>query len=281
MLWVKDLQFKASHGVRHLNSRSPTDLVILILSEVQKQTQEYTSKLGKKPQQPQFEMPKADITLASYIRGQETPVATPAAAPASASVPATPAITYTSDSVILTGSIKLDLKTNGRKFTDGHLLTVQVGADQDCFIRLYYLSANNKVSQIFPNQYQKENRLSKGNTVIIPGPTAEFALKMGKPFGNEVLKLVASTEQFTDLEDDKWAQQLFQSYAQSDLQSMSTRGIVTDAKERKFGEAVLIYSVKGQVATPATTTPADAASSPAGTPNTAPAAPAAGQPEGE
>ena len=247
-----------------------------LLSDVRKQTAEFTTKLGKQPQQPQFELPKADITLASYVKGQVT--LAPGTLPAPAPVPPAPQITMTADSVVLSGSIKLDLKTNGRNFTAGDLLTVQVSADQDCYIRIYYLSADNKVAQIFPNQYQKENAIRKGATVTIPGPTAEFALRMGMPYGNEVLKVVASAEQFTDLENDKWAQHLFQSYTQSDLQSMSTRGIVKEATKRKFGEAVLIYSVReksaGDAPAAATPTPAAGATT-APAPASAPATPAA------
>lgn len=258
--------------------RDPNTTMSQLLSGVQKQTMEFTSKLGKKAQQPQFEMPKADITLAAYVKGQVPPVPAAPAAP----VPPAPQVTLTSDSVILSGSIRLDLKTNGRNFTDGELLTVQVSADQDCFIRLYYLSSDNKVAQIYPNQYQKENRVKKGTTVTIPGPTAEFALKMGKPYGNEVLKVVASTEQFTDLENDKWAQQLFQSYSQSDLQSMSTRGVNTEGTKRKFGEAVLIYSVREKSPGNAPVAPANATPlAPSATPATPTAAPATGQPAGK
>lgn len=242
-----------------------------LLGNVQKLTAEWVEKLGKRPQSPQFEMPKQEFRLASYIRGAETPVTVAAIVP-----PPAPSISLTSEGVITSGIIKLDLKTNGRVFHDGDLLKMELSPDQDAYVRLYYLSAENKVLQVFPNQIQKDNFIRKGTKMAIPGPTSGFDFRMGKPFGNEVLKVVASSTQFSDLEDETWAQQLFQGFSQTSLQSMSVRGIDPKATERKFGEAVLIYSVKDKAAAePAAATAPAPAAAPTPAPAAATAAPAA------
>ncbi len=241
--------------------KNPTATMGEIKEAVRKVSADFIAKLGKKPQIPQFDMPKAEARLAAYLKGEEKPPATSATSPPPQPPPA-PNASLTADGVITSGAIKLQLKTNGRVFTAGDKLKVELSSDQDCFVRIYYLSADNKVVQIFPNQFQQENAIKKGGAVHIPGPTAGFELQMSKPFGNEVLKVVASTVQFTDLEDDAWAQQLFQTYNQTDLQSMSVRGIKAQARDRKFGEAVLIYSVKDKSQTTGPPAPANAPPSP-------------------
>ncbi|MBP7951338.1 MAG: caspase family protein [Verrucomicrobiales bacterium] len=209
------------------------------------------------------------------VAGEGTPASPPATPPTPATAP-TP--TFAPDGVITSGSIKLNLKTNGRRFKEGDKLTVELSAEKDCFVRLYYLSAEHKVQQIFPNKFQQENRLKAGQTITIPGATADFDFTMTKPYGNEVLKAVACATQFTDLQGDDWASQLFQAYDNPSLQSMSVRGIRIDEKQKQtpeIGEATLIYRVTDKDTPPP---PPAAQAAPAAAPSSNPPAPPAVQP---
>ena len=87
--------------------------------------------------------------------------------------------------------------------------------------------------QIFPNRGRRANFIQANQKVELPGEGDGFSFTMTAPFGNEILKAVASTVQFSDLQDQSWAQQLFDQVEETNLRALSTRGIAVNVQERK------------------------------------------------
>lgn len=117
------------------------------------------------------------------------------------------------------------------------------------FVRLYHLSPNKELTQIFPNAGRTDNFVKGGETVTLPGPGDHFKFRIkaadkdGRPsLGTGIILAVASPVQFTDTENLRFAQgEVFKSFAETDLRKSLLRGVkgleveVTNAAGRIVG----------------------------------------------
>jgi hypothetical protein len=88
----------------------------------------------------------------------------------------------------------------GGVYYDGENLVVHFKANQDCYIKIYHIDVNGKMTLIFPNKFH-HNNLIKGNRVYsIPESYYGFAFQLGAPYGTEFIKVVASPSQFKEIE---------------------------------------------------------------------------------
>jgi len=134
--------------------------------------------------------------------------------------------------VTLSDGGKLTITTNKADYKKGELLTVKVKSTEGVFLRLYHLSAEKVLSQIFPNSARTDNFLKGGETVEIGAQkqgdlaAGEFRFRMKEPFGTEIILAVASPVQFTDKENLNFAQgEVFKSFGtEHDLRKSLTRG---------------------------------------------------------
>jgi hypothetical protein len=125
-------------------------------------------------------------------------------------------------------------------------MQVSITADHDCHLRLYYLSADHKVHQIFPNKFQTSGTVKKGEQITLPRAQGEFEFRMGAPFGNEILFAVASTVPFTDEAGQRLEDQLFQEFKTTNLEDLGQRGIDVKAPAVLTGRALTLYRVVPQ-----------------------------------
>lgn len=127
---------------------------------------------------------------------------------------------------------RLTIATNKAAYRKGELLTVKVKSTEGVFLRLYHLSADKVLTQIFPNSARTNNFIKGGETVEIGSQrdgqlgAGEFRFRMKEPFGTEIILAVASPVQFTDKENMSFAQgEAFKSFgAESDLRQSLRRG---------------------------------------------------------
>jgi len=97
-------------------------------------------------------------------------------------------------------------KGQGASYYSKEKIRFQVKASRGCYIKVIYLSsaAEGSSSQkkmntlLFPNVHDKDNWIRAGETKII-GRYGE--LEVQPPFGKDVITVVASENQFTDLDD--------------------------------------------------------------------------------
>lgn len=135
--------------------------------------------------------------------------------------------------VTLTEGGRLTIATNKADYKKGELLTVKVKCTEGIYLRLYHLSAEKVLTQIFPNSARTNNFIKGGEAVEIGSQkegqlgAGEFRFRMKEPFGTEIILAVASPVQFTDAENLRFAQgEVFKSFgSEHDLRTATTRGV--------------------------------------------------------
>ena len=192
------------------------------------------------PSNPKTWTPQAEGPTTKKISTFLNPPVPPATPPTPPSPPPPPLPIWQRQS----GEISLNLTTDKSTYQAGDLMQITLTPDLDCHLRLYYLSADHKVLQIFPNQYQSDGLVKKGQPVTLPGAGGKFDFKMGAPFGNEILMAVASSLPFTDQNATDVQNQLFQEFKDTNLEQLGTRGIEVTEKKALTGRALYLYRVE-------------------------------------
>lgn len=105
-------------------------------------------------------------------------------------------------------SFKVTIKSGkgqGANYYNGEKIQFKIKATKDCYIKVIYLSTAGKGRKtqtvntlLFPNVHDQNNRLMAGETKII-GKLGE--LEVQPPFGKDVITVVASKKQFTDIKE--------------------------------------------------------------------------------
>ena len=89
----------------------------------------------------------------------------------------------------------------GADYYENERIRFKVKASKDCYIKVYYLSSdsNGKISTLLlPNKEDQNNKVL-ANQVKIIGKYGELAIL--EPFGKDVITVVASKKQFSDIDD--------------------------------------------------------------------------------
>ncbi len=97
-------------------------------------------------------------------------------------------------------------KGQGATYRHGEKIRFQVQASRDCYIKVIYLSSTDTTSGgekkmntlLFPNPHDRENKI-KANLTRVVGRYDE--LEVQAPYGRDVVTVMASVKQFTDLND--------------------------------------------------------------------------------
>jgi len=96
-------------------------------------------------------------------------------------------------------------KGQGADYYNGEKIKFKIRASRDCYIKVIYLSTAGKGRKtqtvntlLFPNVHDQNNRLKAGKTKII-GKLGE--LEVQTPFGKDVITVIASEKQFTDIKE--------------------------------------------------------------------------------
>jgi len=96
-------------------------------------------------------------------------------------------------------------KGQGADYYNGEKIKFRIKATRDCYIKVIYLStagegrkAQTINTLLFPNVHDQNNRLKVGETKII-GKLGE--LEVQPPFGKDVITVIASENQFTDIKE--------------------------------------------------------------------------------
>jgi len=67
-------------------------------------------------------------------------------------------------------------------------------ANKDCNLRLIHISSNGEERVLLPNKYQKDCLAKAGYIYQIPSKSASFTFKSREPFGEGVIKAVATRD---------------------------------------------------------------------------------------
>ena len=88
-------------------------------------------------------------------------------------------------------------KPNGR-FVEGDQLLIHVEVDHDAYLKLDYFQANGTVVHLVPNLFRGQAFVQKGKTYVFGGEDSPERFIISEPFGNEVIKAVASVLPFLE-----------------------------------------------------------------------------------
>ncbi|MDR0497525.1 MAG: DUF4384 domain-containing protein, partial [Treponema sp.] len=80
-------------------------------------------------------------------------------------------------------------------------LKMTVMADKNCYFKIIHIDANSQMKMIYPNSYSTNNQLTV-NTPRVIFENESVGYMLYEPYGTEVIQLVASTEQFKDIEQE-------------------------------------------------------------------------------
>lgn len=95
--------------------------------------------------------------------------------------------------------VRVDVDHPDRVYHSGDLMHVRVLSEKPGYLYLFYCDANQNVSCLFPNRVQSDNRIPANQTITVPSPGAAFQLRIGPPYGREVLKAVVTLEPLKEL----------------------------------------------------------------------------------
>lgn len=86
-------------------------------------------------------------------------------------------------------------------YAEGEEIKVYARSAKSGYLYLFYRNAEGHISCIFPNRVQSENRINKDTTVLVPANNSQFRLRVGSPFGKELLKAIVTSHPIKELDE--------------------------------------------------------------------------------
>ena len=94
-------------------------------------------------------------------------------------------------------TIPLELTTHlgdQQKFVEGDEIQFLLNLGSDAYIYMYYIDANNQITQLLPNENQASNFYTAGYFLTLPEYENNYRFTISKPFGNETVWVIASDQ---------------------------------------------------------------------------------------
>lgn len=86
----------------------------------------------------------------------------------------------------------------------GETVRLAVKANEDAYVTVLNVSASGKVTQLFPNAAQTDNRVKAGETVEIPSTASGAQIKVSSATGAELVKVIATSKPLAVIPDTQW-----------------------------------------------------------------------------
>jgi Domain of unknown function (DUF4384) len=83
----------------------------------------------------------------------------------------------------------------------GETLRMAVKANEDAYVTVFNVGTSGKVTQLFPNGYQADNRIRAGQVLEVPSASSDSRIKVGGPVGVELIKIIATSKPVTIIPD--------------------------------------------------------------------------------
>ncbi len=128
-------------------------------------------------------------------------------------------------------------KGSSAVYRDGERMTVSVYANRDAYIKVYHIDVEGNTTLIFPNMFEADNFVPAETIIDIPDRSHPFEFALHEPFGTEFIKVIASEEQFDDIEES------FSGLGRAS-ERVLTRGLsVRRLESGEIAEALVRYSI--------------------------------------
>lgn len=100
--------------------------------------------------------------------------------------------------------VRVSVDHANHEYRAGESMVVTMRSSRPGFAYLFYAMADGKASCLFPNRFQKDNRIRADQDTIVPGADAGYHIRIGEPFGQEVLKLIVSEKPLRAFDDPQF-----------------------------------------------------------------------------
>ncbi len=98
----------------------------------------------------------------------------------------------------LPSAFPVSVITDHRDYRPGDAMVATVVSEKPGYLRLYYVDKEGNAALIFPNHYQRNNKISGKQRIEVGGGEFPFVFRMTEPGGTELLLAAVSPEQFSD-----------------------------------------------------------------------------------
>jgi hypothetical protein len=142
-----------------------------------------------------------------------------------------------SETPVFTLSLSTD-RGIGATYRDGERLSLFITSSRDAYLKLYHIDVNGVAQLIWPNRFGGSGRIAAGQAMKFPGSDDRFQYLLGKPYGTEYIKAIASTVPFATMETD------FADLAGSATAAIQKGLKVTQAGNPSKAEALVVYEIQ-------------------------------------
>ena len=152
-------------------------------------------------------------------------------------------------SVASSGDFKIKVwadKGEGSVYNKDELVQFHFRSNKDCYIYLYHMDAAGSVKLLFPNSFNKDNRVKANQVNSIPDDTMNFDFQITEPLGAEMVKAFASLQPIKELEikPDEVGFRDIGKIMDAKTRGIITRSIEAVAKEGYAENTCIITTVK-------------------------------------
>ena len=95
--------------------------------------------------------------------------------------------------------LRIWLNKQDAQYVEGEYLVISVETDRDAYLKLDYFQADNTVVHMVPNMFRGQAFIRKGQIYEFGGDNSLERFIISGPFGEEVIKAVASTKPFVNI----------------------------------------------------------------------------------
>jgi hypothetical protein len=124
----------------------------------------------------------------------------------------------------------------GAVYRDGEKLVLYVTSNKDAYLKIYHVDLNGSAQLIWPNRFGGAGKIKAGEALIFPKKGDPFQYVLGRPYGTEFIKAVASTKPFATMEADF-------SDLQGSAASAISRGLSVVSTDASRAEALAVYEI--------------------------------------
>ena len=117
-------------------------------------------------------------------------------------------------------------------------------ANKDCYVYLYHMDAEGKVSLLFPNSFNKYNFIKANQVYTIPDNTMNFDFKITPPFGAEMVKAIASLQPIKSIETGENGFLNIGNIADSGVKRIIERSVTAVPREARSEDMCTLTSIK-------------------------------------
>ncbi len=91
--------------------------------------------------------------------------------------------------------VNLDVDRDDRLYEEGELIRATVKSERAGYLYVFVVSGDGTALCLFPNNYDRNNRIPANREIVVPSPEAPFKLRVTAPFGEEGLVAMVSEEE--------------------------------------------------------------------------------------